>query len=55
MVDAWASFKKAGIDDLAGNTDNLNALNKALKNKALKQDGYDADYFETLLKSKDNP
>jgi len=50
LVEAWNSFKKAGLDDLARNTDNLDALNKALK-----QDGYDAVYFENLLKSKSDP
>ncbi|WP_421892614.1 hypothetical protein [Marinoscillum sp.] len=50
LVEAWSSFKKAGLDDLARNTDNLDALNKALK-----QDGYDAAYFENLLKSKQDP
>ncbi|RED94072.1 hypothetical protein [Marinoscillum furvescens] len=49
-VDAWSSFKKAGLDDLAKNMDNLDVLNKALK-----QDGYDAAYFENLLMSKSDP
>jgi len=50
LVEAWSSFKKAGLDDLEKSTDNLDALNKALK-----QDGYDAVYFENLLKSKSDP
>lgn len=50
MVDAWAVLKKTEIDGLSSKVDNLGGLNKALK-----QDGYDADYFETLLKSKDDP
>jgi len=50
LVDAWAILKKTEIDGLSGKVDNIESLNKALK-----QDGYDADYFETLLKSKDDP
>lgn len=49
-VEAWAVLKKTEIEGLSGKVDNLESLNKALK-----QDGYDADYFETLLKSKDDP
>jgi len=50
LIDSWKSFKNAGFDDLARNTDNLDALNKALK-----QSDYDANYFENLLKSKSDP
>ncbi len=50
LVDSWAVLKRTEIDGLSGKVDNLESLNKALK-----QDGYDADYFETLLKSKDDP
>ena len=50
LVDAWAVLKKTEIDGLSGKVENLEGLNKALK-----QDGYDADYFKTLLKSKDDP
>lgn len=50
LVDSWSSFKKVGLDDLARNTDNLEALNKAMK-----QEGYGSEYFERLLKSKENP
>ena len=50
LVDSWNILKKTEIDGLSGKVDNLEGLNKALK-----QDGYDGDYFETLLKSKDDP
>ena len=50
LVESWKSFKNAGLDDLAKNTDNLDALNKALK-----QGDYDAVYFENLLKTKSDP
>ncbi|MEN8194700.1 MAG: hypothetical protein ABFS12_17905 [Bacteroidota bacterium] len=50
LVESWKSFKNAGLDDLARNTDNLDALNKALK-----QGDYDAAYFENLLKTKSDP
>ena len=50
LVESWKSFKNARLDDLAKNTDNLDALNKALK-----QGDYDAAYFENLLKAKSDP
>ncbi|MGQ1948758.1 hypothetical protein ACT3CD_16830 [Geofilum sp. OHC36d9] len=50
LVESWKSFKNAGLDDLARNNDNLDALNKALK-----QSDYDAAYFENLLKTKSDP
>ncbi len=51
LLDSWAVLKKTEIDGLSGKVENLESLNKALKQDAR----YDADYFETLLKSKDDP
>lgn len=50
LVGAWGVLKKTGVDGLSIKVQNVASLDKALK-----QDGYDLDYFETLLKSKDNP
>ncbi|REE01788.1 hypothetical protein [Marinoscillum furvescens] len=49
LVDAWKAVRDLP-ESVRTNTSNLENLNKALK-----QDGYGVDYFEDLLKSKENP
>ncbi len=48
MIRAWEVMHKAGVNDIIRkNTTNLESFSKALK-----QEGYDATYFDNLIKSK---
>jgi hypothetical protein len=51
LVESWKVFKDANLSDaIRKNPANLEALSKAMK-----QNGYNAAYFENLLKSKTDP
>ncbi|MFN7372808.1 MAG: hypothetical protein ACK5SK_11010, partial [Cyclobacteriaceae bacterium] len=51
LVDSWKVFKDANLSDaIRKNPANLESLSKAMK-----QNGYNASYFENLLKSKTDP